>query len=1413
MGELSAHFDAPAIEAAARALWAARSLPPSPGTIGPPGGPVTRQLLGTFGVPEAPLDRLVRAVNADVAARYLAMTGRRAVGLVPEGNAQSPDPAGADRATFATVAAWTAAGVALAYDAPQEAAHLQLMVENLAKAGLLAARGFPFRSCPSCRTPRTPETIVYQSERGPAFLFRFPLREAVQPTSLIVWADNPWKLLATSAVLVSPDLTYVTAVYRRRGVVERIVVAKSAIARLKQWLPGCEIEVLEERGGAEWVGAGYVHPLLTECPPVGQFPPPAGTVLASPDVGDSGTGIVGLAPRHGAADSHAAASLRVDGPVVVTTAGAIRTEPRHKYSGLPLEAADSFVLRDLKESGLVFAELTVQRGVPHCTLCGSGLIWLPGRAWCLEIARLPAPLEREFARLLPDDALPAARDVVPWPLSETLESQRTTSPTLLECDACDRLQVPSFTGPCPCGSSSLHATRRDLLPAFAAALAAWAEIGPSEAAQLFVPDRRRVPTVLHQLVAREASGVRPGELRLVRLPSMAEDAEAERLIQGGCADALRAALVRATSRTHRAAHLADRYRQEARRLRKLWQLSRVVLDIMAEDSLTFDPEYPISHLSELADEDRALLSRFERARNDVRLQFESLDLAGALDRLAAFMEQDVSAGYLPLARTRLHPATSPTARAPTWHVLARVVYLWVELFAAFAPFTADAIAQGFRPDSPALVERTLTPVTDALVDSAREKEFDRWVDFAGALRSARRQVGLAADAILPRVVLLVADDALAAELERAAPVLARVGRTGQIEIDSPNHAWAGRRIEARAVPAEIQRVYGARAGRILHLLERFPGRKAMEGMRNGNLNVVLDGQTVKILPGMIEFMESLPECVVPVPWRDGEILLVDPTENAAGSLPSLSLDGLGVVRHVRRRLRRADGRPPPERILAAADGALAGELEHHAAAIAEHLKVGRFQVVGDEVRFPPAERSTGRTRRGDRWAIWIPGLPVGGARSKQPRARPRGPRVRRAPPPPERPIAEVDEEERQRSEAIRTLVDQFTSDFGRPFMGPAKTAAAWDAGLRTIQDFHDAPFETIAKLPGFGYQVAVEFAHRYGGTIPPRPPRATPRRPPPVRRGTPPLPAVATPAIPASTAGIAEPTPTPPPVERPVPAARAQPTEIPSPSPPGPEGPSTSTLSPAPRDRPLRAVPRVQPPKMQFITSPRRIAPPTLTPLAPLPEPSPIAPAPVGPPVPPPADAIPPSAAPPPRRDPPRPSPFTPQPVPEVAAPPPKPTGVEIWKGMDAEGAWGAFLEATRGDVRGVCITREPPGARRSSLGGRTVQVVWLSNIPLGPANPTARPGDLDGIEFGLRSEIVDHNTKAVFLESLEYLVTIHGVARIAAFLAKVDEFARENGAQVLVPLRSGLMDPTDLQTISGNFRGPSTAVGGPSGA
>ncbi|EQD55312.1 isoleucyl-tRNA synthetase, partial [mine drainage metagenome] len=267
--------------------------------------------------------------------------------------------------------------------------------------GFVLTRDASLRVCSYCAAPRSPERIVYQEEVGDTFLVRFGLPDAEGTVHALAWVDAPWRLLGATALLLHPTLPYVVARYRRKGVDERILTSRSSLARLAAWLPGAEIEVLEEGPGARWAGRPYDYPLRSEFPMGADLVAPAGTIQTVPDVGDSGTGIVPLVPGHGGTDAQIAERLGISGWPLVTARGQLATTLMHKYAGLDLATASEFVLRDLGDGGAMFARLRVRRGVPHCAICGTALVWAPGRAWCLEPTRLPPEWAAAYRRLLP----------------------------------------------------------------------------------------------------------------------------------------------------------------------------------------------------------------------------------------------------------------------------------------------------------------------------------------------------------------------------------------------------------------------------------------------------------------------------------------------------------------------------------------------------------------------------------------------------------------------------------------------------------------------------------------------------------------------------------------------------------------------------------------------------------------------------------------------------------------------------------------------------------------------------------------------------------------------------------------------------------------------------------------------------
>ena len=71
-----------------------------------------------------------------------------------------------------------------------------------------------------------------------------------------------------------------------------------------------------------------------------------------------------------------------------------------------------------------------------------------------------------------------------------------------------------------------------------------------------------------------------------------------------------------------------------------------------------------------------------------------------------------------------------------------------------------------------------------------------------------------------------------------------------------------------------------------------------------------------------------------------------------------------------------------------------------------------------------------------------------------------------------------------REESIRDLGRELDALLAAPLLGPAKVTIAWEAGLRSMQEYRDAPFERIESLVGFGRPVAASLWTKLGRPVP-----------------------------------------------------------------------------------------------------------------------------------------------------------------------------------------------------------------------------------------------------------------------------------------------------------------------------------------
>lgn len=1344
MRALAPVLDPHAVESEARELWSGRGLPPGPDDRPDRGGPPTHLSIG--GIPsrgEVPLPLLQRGLLADVAARAQLLLERTATGPVLFGTRPGEGVPPTAAAQWEGLGLWYGHGALEPTVRPELTTIVDGMLGRLAETNVLVAKEGPLRWCPRCREPKGPANLVYVDEEGPAYLVRFALRDTEPRVDALVWTDSAWKLLGTTAVLLNPTLPYVIAKFTRRGSEERVLTSKSSLDRLRAWLPDSEIEVLEEHPGASWQGRAYVHPLGSEYPPLYSLLSPGGLLQTSVEVGDSGTGIVTLTPAHGASDARIAEKLEIPGWPVLSANGRLEGQSAHKYQGLPVDTAEAFILRDLNDGALIFAQLRVRHGVPRCGDCGTGLFWRPGRAWRLEPDRIDAETLYLFKQLLPGEALPLASEVVPWPATDARTTEDPAYPALQECGSCSRL-APAGTGPkCSCGGVRVEVRRR-LLPVFNEALYRWARMNPfptDNGVGLLLPEQRRGPLLLTHLVGQFAASARPADTRLILVPTGSVDEASARVDPAAPVDAVRCALVRMATRRRAASPLASVVAEDVRHLRRFWRVAYQLSESLARDGLPLGDQSLARVRDSLPEEDRAFVSRFERFRADALAGLAAGRFPQTLDRITRFADHDLREQYLLIARSRLDEAAQSPGKTAAERVLVYVVSGLAQLWAPFAPFTMEAIDRSLRDDARSLFEAPLAPVRQSLVDPASEKLLDRLVPIALAVERARHRLSLPRSIRWASVVVNARDEAVAAELQALLPVLTRVLPTESIEIASPARPWEGRQIRVEPNLAELQRVYRASAGRIATLVSQMPGKRVKEALRNQTLSVVLGASPVQLLPSMVELIDALPPGMMVLPAPQGELYLKLPQGTSSAALDlmlGLGPDAYRVVRSARRRLTSAPAGSNITEVWVEAPPALEEELRSHAVAIAQSLRVPRFEAVSSGTRFIPGETTNGRTAVGTRWRIWVPGLPRPVGRRKARVSRHLGRRGRQAvrfePVESEGPDF-LSEEVRNRETTLHGTLEQLDQAVGAPYLGVTKLAAAWDAGFTDFESLSHAPYEKLVTVPGFGPYLAREVVRHFGGAVPDRiwvwpPPRVEPPEPEPA-----PEPEAAPPE------SLPEPT-----VPEPISSA--------SPSASVPTLPSVSTPALP------RAGPAATPPVI------RAVAPP-----APRPEAVPL------PPWKPPVSA-------------------------DVAEAAPAPTsllhqGIELLVEDTTDAAWSRFLDAVSVGRRGLCVTREFPDRLRRRIGTRDITVIWLSNV--GRQN-SVRPSDVAALETLFVSALGEGHVSAVLLEGFEYLVTVNTLAPVLKLLRELHVRAQASGTAVWVPVNPRLLTPGEVEMLKVAF-------------
>ncbi|MGC8662216.1 MAG: isoleucine--tRNA ligase [Candidatus Micrarchaeia archaeon] len=269
--------------------------------------------------------------------------------------------------------------------------------KRISEKGLLYNEGKPITYCPSCETVLAPGSleVEYSNEIDPSILVAFKIntdsskpRIEADDTYLLVWTTTPWTLPANISIAANPKELYVKAKIGDK----KFILAKKRLDTIVNLLNQSAI-VEAEFYGSDLEGLYYINPLEEKVPIQKKFRKEHKVIFSDTLVSmDEGTGLVHIAPGHGAEDYKLGKERKIPifSPVDMH---AKYTKEAGVYEGLVVpDEANKKILEDLKTVGALLNQGEITHSYPHCWRCGSKLIYLATEQWFINIQKIKKKL-------------------------------------------------------------------------------------------------------------------------------------------------------------------------------------------------------------------------------------------------------------------------------------------------------------------------------------------------------------------------------------------------------------------------------------------------------------------------------------------------------------------------------------------------------------------------------------------------------------------------------------------------------------------------------------------------------------------------------------------------------------------------------------------------------------------------------------------------------------------------------------------------------------------------------------------------------------------------------------------------------------------------------------------------------------
>ena len=581
---------------------------------------------------------------------------------------------------------------------------------NLYNKGLIYKGHRIINWCPHCATALSDAEVEYETQPGKLWHIRYPLADG--SGDLVVATTRPETFMGDTGVAVNPnDERY------------KHLIGKTCILPIMNR----EIPIF----GDEYVDMEF------------------------------GTGCVKVTPCHDPNDFEMGQRHNLE-QILVFNEDATVNANGGKYEGMDRYECRKAVVKDLEEGGWLVKIEDHEHNVGTCYRCGTTVEPMTSAQWFVKMAPLAKPamdvVNEGKIKFVPDrfskTYLRWMENVHDWCISRQLWwGHRIPA---FYCEDCGEMTV-SKTDVCTCpkcGSKNIRQEEDVLDTWFSSALWPFSTLGwPDKTKELdyFYPTSTLVTgyDIIFFWVARMIfSGVEHmGEtpFKTVYIHGLVRDAQGRKMskslgngidplevIDQYGADALRFTLATGNSPGNDMRFSDERVQASRNFCNKIWNASRFI-----QMNLTIDKDKAVELPSDLAIEDKWIISKFNTLVADVTRNIDQYELGLAAAKLNDFIWENFCDWYIEIAKTRLQTGDENVQK-----VLCYVLSGAMQLLHPFMPFITETIWQALPHEGPSVMVSAWPEYKDELHFAAEEAQMESLMDAVRAIRNRRAEMNV-----------------------------------------------------------------------------------------------------------------------------------------------------------------------------------------------------------------------------------------------------------------------------------------------------------------------------------------------------------------------------------------------------------------------------------------------------------------------------------------------------------------------------------------------------------------------------------------------------------------------------------------------------------------------------------------------